>query len=150
MVANARAASTFKGLRTTGTVTLSDVVVPATATFSIAAGGSNVSEVTIQLKDGAGNNIATARVFEVWLSDAATGLGLTATTASGTVTAKSASGTVLTALTAKKHIRAQTKADGSFILEITDTAKTTFYVAVSIPGTGAIVVSSQLATASYG
>lgn len=123
---------------------------PATVTFSPAAGGANVCEVTITVKDAAGATLAGGRNLNIWLSDAATGLGLTSTTASGTVTAKAASGTVLTALTAKKHIAAQTLASGVFVLEITDTAKTGFYVCVENPLTGAPIVSSQLVTGNYG
>ena len=123
---------------------------PANITFAPAAGGTNVCEVTIAVKDAAGVTLAGIRNLEVWLSDAATGAGLTATSASGTVTAKAASGTVLTALTAKKHIVVQTKADGIFILEITDTAKTGFYVAAALPSTGAPIISVQLVTGNYG
>lgn len=123
---------------------------PATVTFAAAAGGANVSEVTITVKDAAGATLAGIRNLEIWLSDAATGAGLTGTTASGTVTAKAASGTVLTALTEKKHLVGQTLASGTFILEITDTAKTGFYVAVANPLTGAPIVSAQLVTGNYG
>lgn len=145
-----RALEATEQLTASGAVTLESVKLVASATFTPAAGGANVSEVTIQLKDGDGTNIATARNLEIWLSDAATGLGITGTTASGTVQAKAASGTVLTAVTAKKHILAQTLANGSFVLEITDTAKTGFYVAVRNPTTGGIHVSAQLVTGNYG
>lgn len=123
---------------------------PATVTFAAAAGAANVAEVTITIKDAAGVTLAGGRNLEVWLSDAATGLGITGTTASGTVTAKAASGSVLTALTAKKHLAVQTLATGVFILEITDAAKTGFYVAVKHPLTGAPVVSAQLVAGNYG
>lgn len=123
---------------------------PATVTFAPAAGGANVCEVTITVKDAAAATLTGIRNLEIWLSDAATGAGLTGTTASGTVTAKAASGTVLTALTAKKHLIGQTLAAGTFILEITDTAKTGFYVAVANPLTGAPIVSAQLVTGNYG
>lgn len=133
-----------------GRVNLSNVPVGVSVTFSIAAAGANVSEVTITVKDGAGVAVAGVHHLDVWLSDAATGAGLTGTTASGTVTAKAASGIVLSTYTAKKALRVQTLATGIFILEITDTAKTTFYVAATSPLTGRASVSAQLATASYG
>lgn len=123
---------------------------PANVTFAAAAGGANVCEVTITVKDAAAATLTGIRNLEIWLSDAATGAGLTGTTASGTVTAKSNEGTVLTALTAKKHLTGQTLAAGTFILEITDTAKTGFYVAVANPLTGAPIVSAQLVTGNYG
>lgn len=145
------------GLRLAGTLVTATAAemnradgAPASVTFAAAAGGANVCEVTITMKDAAAATLTGIRNFEVWLSDAATGAGITGTAASGTVTAKAASGTVLTALTAKKHIIAQTVAAGTFILEITDTAKTGFYVAVSNPLTGAATVSAQLVTGDYG
>ena len=125
-------------------------VLPVTFGFSPAAGSTNVANVTITPKDGKGNTLTGVRSLEVWLSDSAAGAGLTATTASGTVQAKSGEGTVLTALTAKKHIALQTKAAGTFVLEITDSAKTGFYVCVKNPLTGLAAVSAQLLSANYG
>jgi hypothetical protein len=118
--------------------------LPATFTLTPAAGSSNVCEVTIQAKDAAGTNMTRAVLFLLYLSDASTGIGLTGTTASGAVTAKAASGTDFGAITAKKALIAQTKADGSFILSITDTAKTGFYVC-AVPMRGGVPsVSAQL------
>jgi len=118
--------------------------------FAAAAGGANVSEVTITVRDAAGNAIAKPFILDVWLSDAATGIGLTGTTASGTVQAKAASGTDLQAVTAKKHLRVQTLATGIYILEITDSAKTAFYACAALPTTGEVQVSAVLATGNYG
>lgn len=123
---------------------------PASIGFSAAAAAANVSEVTCTVKDAAGNTLEGVWMFDLWLSDAATGEGLTATTASGTVTAKSASGAVIATHSAKKALRVQTLATGVFILEITDTAKTGFYVAAAVPAKGNTVVSDQLETADYG
>lgn len=124
--------------------------MPASVTFAAAAGGANVCEVTITVKDAAGVAIAEVFNLDVWLSDAATGAGLTSTSASGTVQAKAASGADLEVMTAKKAIRVQTLATGIYILEITDTAKTAFYVCAQVPGTGKTVVSTVLATGDYG
>lgn len=123
---------------------------PATVTFAAAAGASNVCEVTITVKDAAGATLTGIRNLEIWLSDAATGAGLTGTTASGAVAVKSNEGTDLTALTAKKHLIGQTKAAGTYVLSITDTAKTGFYVCVRNPITGAPVASAQLVAGNYG
>lgn len=122
---------------------------PAYATFAVAAGAANVSEVTITVKDGTGTAMAVPCILDVLLSDAATGTGLTATTASGAVAAKASSGTDLAVLVAKKATKVQTKADGTYILSITDTAKTGFYVVANIPGQKPSV-SSVLVTGSYG
>jgi predicted RecA/RadA family phage recombinase len=129
---------------------LASIGAPASFTFAAAAGTTNVANVTITPRDAAGAALAGVRTLEMWLSDAATGAGITGTTASGTVTAKSGEGTVLTAFTAKKHISAQTKADGTFVLEVTDSAKTGFYVCVKNPATGLVSVSAQLITGNYG
>jgi predicted RecA/RadA family phage recombinase len=129
---------------------LASIGAPASFSFVAAAGGANVSEVTVTPRDAAGAALTGVRNFDVWLSDAATGAGLTATTASGTVTAKSSEGVVLNTFTAKKHLGVQTKAAGTFVLEITDSAKTGFYVCVKNPATGLVSVSAQLITANYG
>ena len=124
--------------------------MPANVTFAAAAGAANVCDVTITVKDAAGATIAGVFNLDVWLSDAATGVGLTGTTTSGTVQAKAASGADIGTYTAKKALRVQTLATGIYILEITDTAKTAFYVAASLPSTGATKVSTQLAAGNYG
>lgn len=121
----------------------------STASMVAAAGGPNVCEVTIQAKDANGTNLAHVVPLLVWLSDATSGAGLTATTASGDVGAKAASGTVLNALTAKKALLVQTLADGKFVLSITDTSKTLFKVCVqSMNGETPSIIT--LATANYG
>lgn len=122
-----------------------------TITIAAAAGGTNESDVTITFKDVNGDAITDNINFEWFLSDAATGLGITGTSASGTVQAKSGEGTDLSVLTAKKHTISQTKnAVGTYVLEITDSAKTAFYVCVKNPVTGVIVPSAVLATGDYG
>jgi hypothetical protein len=124
--------------------------IPAGVTFAYAAGAANISEVTITVVDAAGTAIAEAFSLDVWLSDAATGIALTGTSASGTVQAKSASGEDRETVTAKKHLRVQTLATGIYILEITDTAKTTFYPCAIVPGTGKTVIGAQMASGDYG
>ncbi len=126
-----------------------ELALAAKVSISAAAGTTNQTLVTFQFKDGAGNNLAACVPIDIWLSDAATGIGLTATTASGAVGA-GASGTDFGALTAKKAIRSLTDATGKYILAITDTLKTGFFPCCSIPGTGQIAVGAQLQTANYG
>lgn len=118
--------------------------------YTITAGAANVSNVKLQVVNKDGNAIAGVFNLRVYLSDASSGVGLTGTTASGTVQAKANSGTVNGALTAKKALDVTTLADGSFTLEITDSAKTLFYVAASNPSTGLVVVSRKLVTGDYG
>lgn len=123
---------------------------PATVTMTAAAGAANVTEVTITVKDAAGSTLAGVFNLDVWLSDSTTGAGLTGTAASGTVTAKAASGAVIGTYEAKKALRVQTLATGIFILEITDTSKTAFKVCAAVPSTGKTVVGITLATGDYG
>ena len=124
--------------------------IPADVSFAYAAGAANVSEVTITVLDAAGVAIAEPFSLDIWLSDAATGLALTGTSASGTVQAKSASGEDRSIETAKKHLRVQTLATGIYILEITDSAKTGFYPAAIIPGTGKTAVGAAMVSGDYG
>jgi hypothetical protein len=134
---------------TAGELNITDNMI-ASVSFAAASAASNVCEVTCTALDAAGSTIAAVHTLDIWLSDASTGAGLTATTTSGTVTAKAASGIVQDTFTAKKALRVQTLATGVFILEITDTAKTGFYVCAEEPGTGATNVSTQLVTGDYG
>lgn len=129
---------------------LEGVLLPQRISYSIAAGASNVCEVTIAALDGHGNAMSVPLMLEAWLSDDADGIGLTATSASGTVQAKSGEGADIGTYTAKKALKVQTKADGTYTLEITDSAKTGFYVGATLPFSGLPVVSRQLVTGDYG
>jgi len=123
---------------------------PYTVTMTAAAGTTNVTEVTMTVVDWEGNTCAAPWVMNIWLSDATTGAGLTATTASGAVAAKASSGADFGTLTSKKALMVQTLATGVYILSITDTAKTAFKVCASVPGSERTVVGITLATANYG
>jgi len=127
---------------------LDDIV--ASFTFAATAGAENVCEVAITLKDAAGATVDGARPFMVWLSDSDAGVGLTGTSASGTVKAKSASGTDFATFTAKKALLVQPLATGVYTLEITDSAKTAFYVCAATLDGRAYSVSTVLATEDYG
>lgn len=129
---------------------LEGVLTPQRIGYSIAAGAANVCEVTLTVQDGHGDDLEYPFPLNLWLSDDSAGTGLTATSASGTVQAKSGEGADFGALTAKKALVVQTKADGTYTLEITDTAKTGFYVAAQLPFSGLPVVSRQLVTGDYG
>lgn len=121
---------------------------PFSVTMTPAAGTTNQTLVTCQLVDHEGTSVAAVMNFDLWLSDAATGAGLTATTASGTVAA-GASGADVATLTSKKALRVQSNASGVYILAITDSAKTAFKVCAQMPD-GAVIVGATLATANYG
>lgn len=123
---------------------------PVDATAAVATDGANATLVTITVKNANGKPMAKPVNMDLWLSDAATGAGVTATTASGNVTDKTAgtTGIVLGTYTAKKALRVQTLANGTYQLSITDTSKTAFYVCVQLDGLPIVV--THLATASYG
>lgn len=115
--------------------------------ISYAKGAANIVNVTFQLTDSMANALAKVASFDFLLSDAATGIGLTATTASGGFAA--VTGAILTSYVASKFGRAQTDATGKFVLAITDTAKTGFYPAAQI-ALQSLVVGPQLVAANYG
>ena len=129
-----------------GTLTFDDSKVPLKATLTPSASAANQCTVSLQLADGSGNS-ATPEIFDIWLSDNASGAGLTATTASGTVAA-GASGTDFLTMVAKKALRSQTTAAGLYTLVINDTAKTAFVVCVQLPF--GKVVTLTLAAGNYG
>ena len=92
--------------------------------YTYTAGATNVCNVKFQVADFNNRPIAGVHQLDVGLGTA-TGV-VHGTSASGTVQAKANSGTVLQIYIAKKAWRVQTLTDGSFTLEITDSAKTTF------------------------
>ena len=79
------------------------------------------------MSDLAGNAVAGNFYFEILLSDASTGLGLTGTSPSGGSAAQSLGGTVLKVATAAESFKVQTNAAGAFVLEIIDSATTGYY-----------------------
>lgn len=134
-------------LNVTGATKQGGVIQASTVTISPAAGSANVCNITITVKDGAGVAVAAVHHLDFTLTDDPAGAGLTALTASGTVT--TSTGIVLQTYTAKKALRIQTNASGVAVVALTDAGKQGFYAAVSLGGK-AIVVSSQLVTGSYG
>jgi hypothetical protein len=122
--------------------------LPFDYTFTPVAGAANTTAVSIQAKDANGANISHVVPLLVWLSDSAAGEGLTSTTPSGNVTA-GASGTILSALTAKKAFLVHTSAAGLFILGIIDTDKHE-YVVCAQSLNGEILTTDTLEAADYG
>lgn len=122
----------------TGGWTLSTPALAASATTDGMA-------ITMYAVEPDGNRVFGARNFEWWISEAATGIGLTADSYSGAVTATT--GTILTALTAKKHFLSLTDANGKFVGLAVDSANPTDqYVAAKNPRTGLPIVSAVSGT----
>lgn len=125
-------------------------ISPATGatTFTIAlaaSGTTNGMDVTITAKDGKGNTVAAPTPVSFWMSNATTGIGLTASAYSGAVTATT--GAFLTVLTAKKQFSAVTAATGILAFTIIDTVKpATEYVAIEAPSRRSLVVSGASGT----
>ena len=109
---------------------------------------TNIANVNFQLQDVGGVAIAAPFAFDLYLSDSATGAGITATTPSGGIAAVSSDGTILGVGTTSKSVSVITNASGLFELAITDSAKTGYYP-VAVLRNGAIQVGAQLTTASY-
>lgn len=117
------------------------------ADFAIAAGASGVSNVTLTVKDGAGNALTRSSLVDVWLSDSVAGVGLASHTPDTSLTVVT-NGTQMASLVANKMLRCLTKNDGTLTLAIADATKTHYYVAASIRGD--VSVSAQLSGGSYG
>src|SRR5262249_22329113 len=83
-----------------------EIGVKPAATISFAAGALNVTNVTVQLKDAFGNNLAERRYVELYMTQDVNGAGLTAAAYSGAIAA--VTGVILTQITAKKHFNGQT------------------------------------------
>jgi hypothetical protein len=119
---------------------------PAIRVSAVAvSGGANVTLISLSIARIDGRS--GVHTCDLWLSDAASGAGLTAVTASGAVAA-GASGLILQTITASKVFKILTTATGLFILSITDSAKTPFVVCVEIEGRAYPVIT--LTTANYG
>lgn len=114
---------------TAAEVNLNDNVV-ASVSWAVAAGAANVCVFTGTLKDAAGATIAASRPILVYISEAATGIGITADTYS--TGASVTTGTQLVALTANKAWLINTHTNGTFAISITDTAKPADQYAVAI------------------
>jgi hypothetical protein len=133
-------------LTVTGDLTVATKQAPATATIALAASTTTDGmNITVTMKDAGGTTVAGVYIFDLWMSEAATGIGLTGDTYSGDLTAST--GTILGALTAKKAWRVQTAASGIFVATLVASANPTDqYAAVSLPLTGNVIVSSASGT----
>lgn len=117
----------------------------ASVSWAVAAGAANVCVFTGTLKNAAGATIAAARVLDVYISEAATGIGVTADSYS--TGASVTTGTLIAAITANAVFRLLTHTDGTFAISITDTGVPTDQYAVAInPISHALHVSAASGT----
>ena len=128
---------------TTGAATLINMAegtAPWTVSIAAAAGATNAILYTVTVLDSDGNTLADVYSFEIYMSEAATGIGVTADTYSGDLVAST--GSLISSITAKKHWSVTTAATGIFAGSLTDTnTPADQYMVVQNPATGEIVVS---------
>jgi len=106
---------------------------------------TDAMDITITVKDGAGTAIDAVHEIEWWISEAATGIGLTADSYSGDVTA--VTGTEWLEHTSKKHYTYLTDVNGVLVARAVASANPTDqYVAARHPITGKLVVSAASGT----
>lgn len=145
-----------KGLKLGGTLVtasaaelnvLDDVAADVTIAYAASSTTDGI-EATFTVVDGAAAAIDAIHNLEVWISDDADGSGLTATSASGALTA--AAGTILSAHTAKKHVSANTNASGVLTLLLVDSANTAGErFCVKHPVSGKIIVGDATVAGDY-
>jgi hypothetical protein len=113
-----------------------------------APGAANHSVVTFRVQDLQGNNLQQAFDLDFWLSDSATGQGVSATPPSGgfTITAGTSLQLKVTGLAGE----ALSDTTGKLVVNITDTAKTNYFPVCVAPGTGITWIGAQLTAGSYG
>lgn len=117
------------------------------STITAAAGAANVSTVTVQIKDVAGNNVSHVTPFTVYASSAADGLTLASAASTGFSVASGGlsinNGAAITT-----QIRAVSSATGGCVLSLTDTGKQTSYLVLVVGES--VKISAQLSAGSYG
>lgn len=102
-------------------------------------------DITITVRDGRGAAVAAVHVLDFYMSESSAGVGLTADTYSGDLTATT--GAILTAWTAKKHWRVNTAATGIFAATLVDSANPADqYVVVKKPVSAGVTVSAVSGT----
>lgn len=120
----------------------------ASVSWVVTAGAANVCILTGTIKDAAGVTIAASRPLLVYISEAATGIGITADSYS--TGAAVTTGTQLVALTASKAWLINTHTNGTFAISITDTAKPADQYGVAINWTTGQLSISAASAALWG
>lgn len=103
-----------------------------TPTITVGSESGDVINVAVQLKDAAGENVASAHVVRAWLSDSAGG-EVTSTAPSGSV-AIGTNGVVIAEHTAKTHLVVAGNASGQFDINITEAGARTWYLNLEYQG----------------
>jgi hypothetical protein len=140
-------ASKFVG-EFTGDITGDKAGVPTTYTIGLAASATTDGmDITVTAKDKDGETLTGVHPFIWYISEADTGIGITADTYSGDVTTVSPSGGELVELVSKKVFLCVTAATGIWTgLAVASANPTDQYVVVINPYTGGLVVSAVSGT----
>jgi hypothetical protein len=96
--------------------------------------GQEVSDhidVTVQLEDAAGNNLAHQSVLRLWLGDTTKG-GECSSAPSGGMAVQT--GTLLSTVTAAKHVLVISDGNGTVVLRVTDSGTPTYHLMVEFDG----------------
>lgn len=117
---------------------------PYGASFTLGAETANTRNVAIQLTDRKGAAVAQRTMVDVYISDAATGVGLTATVPTSNL-AVGTNGTIMATLTTNKHVKVLTDASGRVDINVIQTAVIATYRIVVVLPDGSLVISSALA-----
>lgn len=99
-----------------------DGVIASAIPVLSAGAATDEMDITITVRDAAGEIVAAVSFLEVWITDSATAYTLTGNCASGALTA--VDGGILTAHTAKTHITCVTPATGIINLSLVDDSNT--------------------------
>lgn len=123
--------------------------LPHSVTIAYAASATTDGiEATFTVKDRAGTTIAGLFLLDVWVSDDADGSGITATAASGALTA--VTGVILSVHIAKKHISLTTASTGIGTVLLVDSANTADErFCLRNPSTGQIELGAATVAGDY-
>jgi|OM-RGC.v1.026426406 hypothetical protein len=124
---------------------INDAVVIDDVAFVVNDENTDTINVELQLQAG-GEDLDQVGVVQAYLSDAATGIGVTATAPDGDI-AIGTDGAILGEMVADKVFLLQSEADGDIDLDIGEAAGGTWYLCVILPG-GTIKVSGAITFAA--
>ncbi len=116
--------------------------------LSISAGGSsNETDITVQFKDSAGNNVEEPFLFNFWMANNEDGDSIS--DASTSALSDGGSGDLVGSVDDDATCLFLTNASGEGVITVTDSSKNADYACVQDPRTGITNVSRVLATADY-
>lgn len=123
-----------------GALTAKDIIT-LSATFVVGTEAANAINVAVQLKDGAGVNVAERKVLQWYLATNATGATPAGTAPTGKVAA-GAAGALIESINNLSGM-AVTNATGQLDVTLTDTGTPTFYLVLVLPN-GSLAVSPAI------